>query len=195
MAFVHANRPSGTGFFVFPMDEQNLQSNIPHDFARPYTLADVQGALSPKAFELLRSRVGSGSLHLIGLWPDDAVVKKFEVIAGGETIFFVTKSMLVGVGTIIHAERSRELAAAVFGRSYAGNELLIFMVEPQELALPLAKFNEALGRKGSSTFRSFSTLSTAQIRNIEESHGSFYAFLESAKPPAESEAAEPAEEP
>lgn len=181
MAFLHVNQPSGTGFFVFPTDEENVQSRAPSDFTRIYPVAALAPHLDPRTFERLKTRVGSGRLSIVGLWPEDTTVKKWEMIVGGETVFFLTKTALVGAGTIVLAERMRPLAEQLFGRGASGgHELLVFLVDVNPLSYPLPQFNEALGRKPGSAFRGFTTVSKEQIRKIEDRFGSVYGFLDAA---------------
>ena len=182
MAFLHVNKPAGTGFFVFPIDPESIQSKTAHDFARVLPLPSVERLLSPQTIAILRPRLGaSGRLAIVGLVPEESVTKKWELIDGGETVFFVSKAGLLGVGTTVHAEKSRTLAEQVFGRGTGIHELLVFLVDVTPTSLPLAKFNEAIGRRASSPFKGFTTLSREQIHKIDERYGSFYGFLEAVK--------------
>jgi hypothetical protein len=182
VAFVQVTKPGSTGFFVFPLDEENLQARIPHDWSRAYPLAAFERVTDPRTFSQLKNRVGSGRLSIVGLWPDEAAVKKWELIVGGETCFFVTKSSLVAAGTIIHSERSRSLAEQLFGKGSPGtHECLVLLAGVEPLAMPLDRFTEALGRKSRAPFKTFTTLSLESIHRMEERYGSVFGFLEAAK--------------
>jgi len=181
MAFIQVNQPSGTGFFVFPIDEENVTARIPHDFTRAYPLAPFERIVSPKTFASLKQRVGSGALAVVGLWPDEAVTKKWELIVGGETCLFMRKTGLVGAGTVIHSERNRTLSEALFGKGGAGtHELLILLAGVTSLSMPLDAFYGAIGRKSRAPFKGFTTLSTENIARIEEKYGSIFGFMEAA---------------
>src|SRR5262245_11764241 len=163
MAFLHVPQPSGTGFFVFPTDPENIQARAAHDFTRVYPVPAFERHVDPRTSERLKTRVGGGRLAIVGLWPEDAILKKWELIVGGETVFFLTKDSLAAHGTIVLAERSRSLAEQLFGRGAGGgHELLTFLVDVSPLQRTLAQFNEALGRKGGQSFRGFTTVSTDQ---------------------------------
>jgi len=184
MAFLHVNKPSGADFYVFPTDPDSVQGKTAQEFLRVHTLASIERALAPRTVTQLKARVGQGKMSVVGLWPEDAAIKKWEKVIGGETIFFVTKTQLVGTAVIVHSERSRTLAEQLFGRGAGLCELLIFLVDATPLAMPLSKFNEALGRKGSSSFKGLASLSAEQVRRMEEQYGSVYGFIEAAKPAA-----------
>jgi hypothetical protein len=176
------NKPGSTGFFLFPIDEENPGARIPHDPTRAYPLANFANFTDPRTFAQLKTRVGAGALAIVGLWPEEGVVKKFEMIVGGETCLFVKKSGLVAAGTIIHSERSRQLAEQFFGRGPAGtHECLILLAGVEQLAMPIDSLYQALGRKVRTPFKGFTTMSAEQIRKIEEKFGSFFGFLEAAK--------------
>ena len=182
MAFVQVTKPGSTGFFVFPLDEENLQAKIPHDWTRTYPLPAFEQITDPRTYNQLKSRVGSGPLTVVGLWPDEAVVKKWELIVGGETCFFVTKTGLVAAGTIIHSERSRALAEQLFGKGSPGtHECLVLLAGMEALAMPLERFLESLGRKSRAPFKGFTTISLDNIKSLEDRHGSVFGFLEAAK--------------
>ena len=184
MAFLHVNKPGGADFYVFPTDPDSVQGKTAQEFLRVVTLASIERALAPRTVSQLKTRVGQGRMSVVGLWPEDAALKKWEKIIGGETIFFVTKTQLVGSAVIVHSERSRTLAEQLFGRGAGLCELLILLVDATPLAMPLAKFNEALGRKGGSSFKNLASLSAEQVRRMEEQYGSVYGFIEAAKPAA-----------
>ncbi len=183
MAFLHVNQPSGTGFFVFPLDEENIQLKVAHDFGRHYPLSAVEPHVDARTYARLKTRVGSSPLSVVGLWPDDAVTKKWDMIIGGENCLFVSKTALVGGGTIIYATRSRPLAEALFGKGGASmNELLILLVGVQPFGYTLKQFYEAIGRKSKAPYKAFTMLSAQQIHHIEERYGSIYSFFEDARP-------------
>ena len=182
MAFLHVKQPSGTGFFVFPVDEENVQSRVPHDFTRTYSLASLESLIDLKTISQLKTRLGSGRLSVVGLWPDDDVTKKWQLIIGGETCLFVTRTALVASGTVIYSKRSRQLADAVFGKGAQGMyELLILLVGVEPFQFTLQQFYEAIGRKSRSPYKTFTTLSTQNIHKIEERFGSIYSFFEAAR--------------
>jgi len=183
MAFLHVNQPSGTGFFVFPIDDENVQSKVPHDYARHYPLSVLEPHVDQRTMTRLKTRVGSSPLSVVGLWPDDAVAKKFDMIIGGENLLFVSKTHLVAGGTVIYSKRSRPLAEALFGKgAQSMNELLVFLVGVQPFAYTLAQFYDAIGRKTKAPYKAFTTLATQNIQHIEQKFGSIYSFFEEAKP-------------
>lgn len=183
MGFLHVTQPSGTGFFVFPIDEENVQSKVPHDFTIHYPLSALEPHVDLRTMTRLKTRVGSSPLSVVGLWPDDAVSKKFDMIIGGENLLFVSKTSLVAGGTVIYSKRSRPLAEALFGKgAQSMNELLIMLVGVQPFAYTIPQFYEAIGRKTKAPFKAFTTLSTQNIQHIEQKYGSIYSFFEDAKP-------------
>lgn len=184
MAFLHVTKPGSTGFFVFAVDAESPGARIPHDWTRAYSLAPFERATSPKTFAALKARVGAGPLTVVGLWPDPGVTAKWELIVGGETCFFVDKESLLASGTIVHAERSRQLAEQLFGKGSPGaHELLVLLAGLTRLRMPLAAFAAALGRKSRAPFKGFTTVRSEQIQSIEGKFGSVFAFLEAAKAP------------
>jgi hypothetical protein len=186
VAFVQVTKPGSTGFFVFPVDEESPGARIPHDYTRVYPLTPFERATDPRTFASLKTRVGSGPLTVVGLWPDEAVVKKWELIVGGETCFFVNRAGLAAAGTIIHSDRSRQLAEQLFGKGSPGtHELLILLAGLTRMALPLDAFFAAIGRKVRAPFKGFTTVSPEQLAKIDEKYGSVYAFLEAAKAKAQ----------
>lgn len=195
MAFLHVNQPSGTGFFVFPIDDDNVQSKVPHDFTRHYPLALLEPHVDQRTMARLKARVGSSPLSVVGLWPDDAVSKKYDMIIGGENLLFLSKTHLVAGGTVIFSRRSRPLAEALFGKgAQSMNELLIFLVGVQPFAYTLQQFYDAIGRKTKAPYKAFTTLSTQNIQHIEAKYGSIYSFFEEAKPREAASAPAPAPE-
>lgn len=184
MGFVQVTKPGSTGFFVFPIDEENPAARIPHDWTRAYPLAPFERATDPKTFAQLRQRVGAGPLTVVGLWPEPAAVKKWELIVGGETCFFVTKEALVASATVIHSDRSRQLAEQLFGKGSPGtHECLILLAGLERLSMPFGDFTAALGRKTKAPFKGFTTLSLESVQKLEERYGSIFSFLEAAKGP------------
>ncbi|MBI3817539.1 MAG: hypothetical protein HY286_02520 [Planctomycetes bacterium] len=182
MAFLDTSRPGSTGFFLFPLDAENPQARIPHDYTKTYSVAPFERLLDPKTFTKLKAGIGSGSLHVVGLWPDPAVLKKFELIVGGEAVLFLTKDGIVAQGRIAHSDRSRQISDAFFGKGSPGtHELLLLLVGVEPLVIPMDKFHEAIGRKTRAPFKTFTTLSPEAIHKIEDRHGSIYAFFESAR--------------
>lgn len=182
MAFIEVNRGGTTGFFLFPVDTENPQSRIPHDYTRSYPLAAFERLVDARTFTQLKARVGAGRLSVVGLWPDPAVLKKFELIANGETCFFLNKDSLLASGTIIHSDRSRQLSDALFGKGSPGtHELLILLANVEPLGMPLQQFYAAIGRKSKAPMKAFSPLSPEAIASIEERYGSIFGFLEAAK--------------
>ncbi len=185
MAFINVPQPTGTGFFVFPLDAENLQAKVPHDWTRTYPLAPFERGVDPKTWAQLKQRVGGGRLSVVGLWPDDAVTKKWDLIVGGETCFFCDRGGLVAAGTIVHNDRNRTLAEAVFGKGSPGtHELLVLLVDVEPLAMSLERFFDAIGRKSRAPFRTFTNLTKEHLVRIEERFGSVFGFLEAAKPRA-----------
>lgn len=181
MAFLDMSRPGSTGFFIFPIDTENPQSRIPHDYTRRYPLAPFERVTDARTFARLKAGVGAGSMAVVGLWPDEAVVKKYELIVGSETVFFINKTHLVAAATILHAERDRRLSDMLFGKGSPGtHELLLLLVDVRKLNMPLDRFYAALGRKTKAAFKHFTAVSPEAIKKMEENHGSVFSFLETA---------------
>ncbi|MFN0207501.1 MAG: hypothetical protein ACKVS6_14440 [Planctomycetota bacterium] len=184
MGFIETTRPGSTGFFLFPVDTENPQSRIPHDYTRSYSLAPFERTVDARTFAQLKQRVGSGKLSVVGLWPDEAVVKKYDFIVGGETCFFLNKQQLLAHGTIVHADRSRQLSDALFGKGSPGtHELLVLLAGVEPLNMPLDKFYAAIGRKSKASIKAFTTLSSEAVQNIADRYGSIFSFIEAAKAP------------
>ena len=196
MAIVHMSGPSGSGFFVFPLDGSTPASRAAQDLTRVVVLPAIEPLLSAATANLLRPRVGTSRLQIVGLAPEEAVEKKWDLVVGGETVLFVEERRIVAYATIIHAERSHAIAERVFGMTAAGRELLLFLVEVTPCDYDLARFNRAAGRAERSGFRSFTTLPAAAVRRLEDNFGSIWSFLESAAtrpaPPAAGSAESPA---
>lgn len=182
MGFLDLTVPGSTGFFVFPVDQENPQSRIPHDFTKNYPLAPFETLLDPKTYLKLKNSVGSGKLSVVGLWPDPAVVKKFELCVGAETVLFLTKTHLAASARIAYSMRSRRISDAFFGKGSPGtHELLLLLVDVVPLTMTLDRFYQSMGRKTRAPFKGFTTLSPQSIQKIEETHGSVFSFLELAK--------------
>ena len=184
------SRPSGSGFFVFPIDGGTAGARAAHDIERVVRLGDVEACLSVVTVNRLRPRVGKSKLQIVGLRPTEEGEKHWERVVGGETVLFLRDRTIIAHATIVHAEHSAALASRLFGVAGAGHELLLFLVDLTPCAFDLARFNRAAGRAERSTFKSFATLSSAAVRNLEQGFGSIWGFLESAasssrKPPAE----------
>jgi len=182
MAIVHMSRPSGSGFFVFPIDGGTAGARAAHDVERVVGIEDVEPQLSAVTVNRLRPRIGKGRLQVVGLRPTEGEEKHWERVVGGETVLFLRDRTIVAHATIVHAERSAALASRLFGGAGAGHELLLFLVDVTPCGFDLARFNRAAGRAERSTFKSFTTLSSTAVRNLEQSFGSIWGFLESAAP-------------
>jgi hypothetical protein len=173
-----------------------VTSRVPHDYTKNYPLALLEPHLDQRTMARLKTRVGSSPLSVVGLWPDDAVSKKYDMIIGGENLLFVSKTHLVAGGTVIYSKRSRPLAEALYGKgAQSMNELLVFLVGVQPFGYTLAQFYDAIGRKTKAPFKAFTTLSTPNIQHIEQKFGSIYSFFEEAKPRETSAAPVPAPAP
>lgn len=185
MGFLDLSQPGSTGFFLFPIDMENPQARIPHDYNRNYPIAPFERMLDPKSFARLKASVGAGRLSVVGLWPDPVVMKKYDLIVGGELVLFLTKTHVVASGRIIHKDRSRQISDAFFGKGSPGtHELLILLVDVTPLSLTIDQFFQAIGRKTRAPIKAFTTLSPEAIAKIEDRHGSIFAFLENAQKPA-----------
>ncbi|HET6201203.1 MAG TPA: hypothetical protein VFI25_00210 [Planctomycetota bacterium] len=176
------SRPSGTGFFVFPIDGGSAGARAAHDVERVRGLAEIEPHLSAGTVASLRPRIGKSRLHVVGLRPAEDE-KHWDRVVGGETVLFVRDRTIVAHAAIVHAERSAALASRLFGGAGAGHELLLFLVDATPCAFDLARFNRAAGRAERSAFKSFTTLSASAVRSLEQHFGSIWGFLESAATP------------
>ncbi|MGH7150907.1 MAG: hypothetical protein ACREIU_09425 [Planctomycetota bacterium] len=183
MAIVHMSRPSGSGFFVLPIDEGSGGARAAYDLERVRSLAEVEPHLSLVTVNRLRPRIGKSRLQIVGLRPTEDAEKHWDRVVGGETVLLLRDRSIVAHATIVHAERSTALASRLFGGPGAGHELLLFFVDLRPCAFDLARFNRAAGRAERSGFKSFVTLSSAAVKSLERSFGSIWSFLESAASP------------
>jgi hypothetical protein len=183
MAIVHMSRPSGSGFFVFPIEEGSGGARAAHDLERVRTLAEVEPHLSAGTVNQLRPRIGKSRLQVVGLRPTEDAQKHWDRVVGGETVFLLRDRTIVAHATIVHAERSAALASRLFGGPGGGHELLLFLVDLRPCAYDLARFNRAAGRAERSSFKSFVTLSSGAVQSLERNFGSIWSFLEAAASP------------